>query len=178
MRRLSLDESVSLLRGLWTTRRPVFLGRRVVVTVNRHGRLELARGITIGKATEIAVTGTDDVPAVLVVADGVKIGDHGHINATLRVEIREGAAVSWHVHVMDTDFHTITELDGTSRPRQAPVVIGRRALIGARATILKGVTVGDGAIVAASSVVTSDVRPGWIVAGNPARHIRQVKHWR
>ena len=50
--------------------------------------------------------------------------------------------------------------------------VGERCFIGARAVLLPGVTVGDGSIVAAGAVVTRDVPPGSIVAGNPATVIR------
>lgn len=56
-----------------------------------------------------------------------------------------------------------------------PVHIGRRVWIGAGATILPGVTVGENAVVGAGSVVTHDVEPDTIVAGNPARLIRKIK---
>lgn len=55
-----------------------------------------------------------------------------------------------------------------------PVHIGKRAWIGAGATILPGVTIGDNAVVGAGSVVTKDVEPDTIVAGNPARLIRRI----
>ena len=55
-----------------------------------------------------------------------------------------------------------------------PVRIGRRAWIGAGATILPGVTIGENAVVGAGSVVTKDVAPDTIVAGNPARVIRKI----
>lgn len=55
-----------------------------------------------------------------------------------------------------------------------PVHIGRRAWIGAGATILPGVTVGENAVVGAGSVVTHDVEPNTIVAGNPAKLIRGI----
>jgi UDP-2-acetamido-3-amino-2,3-dideoxy-glucuronate N-acetyltransferase len=56
-----------------------------------------------------------------------------------------------------------------------PTLIKRRASIGSNATILCGVTVGEGAIVGAGSVVTRDVAPGAVVAGNPAKVIRKLK---
>lgn len=56
----------------------------------------------------------------------------------------------------------------------APVHIGKGAWIGANATILPGVTVGDGAVVAAASVVTRDVPAGTVVVGSPARVLRSV----
>jgi len=55
--------------------------------------------------------------------------------------------------------------------RGGDVTIGDRVWIGYRAIVLPGVTIGDGAVVAAGSVVTRDVRPYAIVAGNPAREI-------
>jgi acetyltransferase-like isoleucine patch superfamily enzyme len=55
---------------------------------------------------------------------------------------------------------------------KGPIVLGNDVWIGARATIMSGVTIGDGAVVAACSVVTKDVPPYAIVAGNPARFIK------
>lgn len=55
-----------------------------------------------------------------------------------------------------------------------PVKICRKAWIGAGATILPGVTVGENAVVGAGSVVTHDVPPNTIVAGNPARFIKNI----
>ncbi|HLU44308.1 MAG TPA: CatB-related O-acetyltransferase [Natronosporangium sp.] len=57
-------------------------------------------------------------------------------------------------------------------PQPGDTVVGNDVWIGREATILPGVTIGDGAVIGAHSVVTKDVRPYEIVAGNPARHIR------
>jgi acetyltransferase-like isoleucine patch superfamily enzyme len=59
-----------------------------------------------------------------------------------------------------------------------PTLVKRGASIGSNATILCGVTVGEGAIVGAGSVVTKDVPPRTVVAGNPARVIRKIKQGR
>jgi putative colanic acid biosynthesis acetyltransferase WcaF len=56
--------------------------------------------------------------------------------------------------------------------RDAPILVEDRAWIGSRAIVLKGVTIGRGAVVAAGAVVTQDVPPFTIVAGNPARPVR------
>lgn len=55
-----------------------------------------------------------------------------------------------------------------------PIVIGRNVWIAAGATVIGGVTVGENAVVAAGSVVTKDVPPNTLVAGNPARVVRPV----
>ena len=56
----------------------------------------------------------------------------------------------------------------------APVVIGNRVWIGCNALVLKGVRIGDGAVVAAGTVVTRDVPANSLVGGNPARVIREL----
>jgi acetyltransferase-like isoleucine patch superfamily enzyme len=63
-----------------------------------------------------------------------------------------------------------------TRGLRADTYIGRRCFIGAGAMILPGIRVGDGSIVGAGSIVTHDVPPGSIVAGNPARVIRAGIH--
>ena len=71
-------------------------------------------------------------------------------------------------------------LDHDIRPERrgdmtaAPIVVGKNVWIGAHATILKGVTIGDGAIVAAGAVVTRDVPPNTIAAGVPARVVKTI----
>lgn len=59
-----------------------------------------------------------------------------------------------------------------------PISIGDHVWIGARSTILKGVSIGDGAVVAAGSLVTRDVPPGALVGGSPARMVRPKVEWR
>jgi len=55
------------------------------------------------------------------------------------------------------------------------VIIGKDGFIGSNSIILPGVTIGEGAVIGANSVVTKDVPPEVIVAGNPARFIRKLK---
>jgi acetyltransferase-like isoleucine patch superfamily enzyme len=102
------------------------------------------------------------------------------------VQIGDGVLISDGVAIMDSDLHSRNasqrmaqarswadgaSLDSYSGVRSMKVVIGSHAWIGFGACVLKGVTLGEGCIVGAGSVVTADV-PAWtIVAGNPARVI-------
>lgn len=71
--------------------------------------------------------------------------------------------------VRDKDFESATKIPWQVHPE---TIIGNDVWIGAKACIVSGVTVGDGAVVAAGSIVTKDVPPYMIVGGNPAREIR------
>ena len=80
--------------------------------------------------------------------------------------------------IIDTDFHYRTpEGKWGTDPKAVsrPVVIGRACFIGARAIILKGVTVGDNAVIGAGAVVSRNVEANTVVAGNPAILIKETQ---
>lgn len=132
---------------------------------------------------------------------GCEIGDESRIGAF--VEIQKGAKIGSRVKISSHSFicegvviedeafigHGVVfindlyphatnqqgELQSEADWTCIPTVVKRRASIGSNATILAGVTVGEGAIVGAGSTVTHDVAPGTIVAGNPARVLREVE---
>lgn len=99
------------------------------------------------------------------------INNGARISCFTGIRIGEGAHIGPDAVVMDSDSHSISP---TSGPVAAAIEIGDHVWIGARAMVLKGVTIGDGAVVAAASVVTRDVAPGTLVAGSPARYVRDV----
>jgi len=75
--------------------------------------------------------------------------------------------------ICDSDMHEVPL--GSSAPvKTAPIRIGKHVFIGANCTILKGVTIGDGAVIGAASVVTRNIPPGVLAAGNPASIIRKL----
>lgn len=74
--------------------------------------------------------------------------------------------------ICDSDMHEVP-LGSRSPIRTAPIRIGSRVFIGARCIILKGVTIGNGAVIAAGSVVCSDVAANTLVAGNPAVELKK-----
>ena len=81
------------------------------------------------------------------------------------------------VVLYDSDFHDIWIHD-IKRQKEAAVRIGNDVWIGANAMVLKGVTIGDGAIVGAGSVVTHDIFPNCMVAGNPATVLKHDVRWK
>lgn len=100
--------------------------------------------------------------------NGVQIVCQDHIR------IGNNVVVARDVIIRDSDAH---RLDTPGFRMTSPVVIGDNVWIAARAVIMKGVTVGEGAVVAAGAVVTKDVPPHTLVAGVPARIIRENITW-
>jgi carbonic anhydrase/acetyltransferase-like protein (isoleucine patch superfamily) len=88
-------------------------------------------------------------------------------------EIRIGAdsMIGAECLVIDSDFHGLP-LGQNKAVLTARVEIGRSVFIGTRSIILKGVRIGDGAVIGAGSVVCSDIPAGCVVAGNPAKVIK------
>ncbi|MEO6715094.1 MAG: acyltransferase [Mycobacteriales bacterium] len=115
----------------------------------------------------------DAAGATLSIGNRTYINRRTEITCEQSVSIGDNCAISWDVLITDTDYHQL----GGGDPA-APVVIGDHVWIGARAMVLKGVTIGDGAVVAAGSIVTRDVEPGALVAGNPARQLRDDVTWK
>lgn len=87
------------------------------------------------------------------------------------ITIEDGAMIAANVQLISNNHDLYERQVITCKP----VHIGRHAWVGAGATILPGVTVGDNAVVGAGSVVTKDVEADTIVAGNPARFIKRIQ---
>lgn len=104
----------------------------------------------------------------------VFVGPHAVIYGHGGVEIGEWSMVSMGAVILSSN-HTIPPMDRSMRweaDELRPTRIGRDVWIGANAVVLGGVTVGDGAVIGAGSIVSRDVGPGCVVAGNPAGTLR------
>jgi acetyltransferase-like isoleucine patch superfamily enzyme len=105
-----------------------------------------------------------------------------------RLRIGDDVMISWNVTIVDNNSHSIRYSERRDDVRLnafegvklwdaikiAPVIIEDKVWVGFGSSILKGVTIGEGAIVGANSVVTKSVPPWTIVAGNPATIIREI----
>jgi acetyltransferase-like isoleucine patch superfamily enzyme len=171
----TLRKTRDWLRGKWQLRKCTSVGAWTRVTgrvhVRNHGEL------IIGNRVQIL---THFAPSVLVVfrggrleiGDGTMLNFGADISATKSVAIGRDCLIGTHVIILDNDFHDL--LNKQDRPEARPVSVGDRVWIGNRVIILPGVTIGDDAVVGAGAVVTSDVPSRSVVAGNPARVIRQL----
>ena len=111
--------------------------------------------------------------ATLRLGAGSFVNTGTSISARARVDIGCRCQIANHVLIMDSDFHGLLERDKPEPP--APIVIEDDVWIAVRATVLKGVRIGQGAVVAAGAVVVRDVPPHTLVAGVPARVVRELR---
>jgi acetyltransferase-like isoleucine patch superfamily enzyme len=111
--------------------------------------------------------------AALISAERITVGDDVLISWGCTVVDHNSHAISWRHRSNDVMDWVKGEKDWANVKRK-PVEIHSKAWIGFNAIILKGVTIGEGAIIGAGSVVTKDVPPYTIVAGNPAKVIREI----
>jgi acetyltransferase-like isoleucine patch superfamily enzyme len=115
--------------------------------------------------------------ARVYIGDNSYLGDGCNLLAVKELRIGKKCSISWHVLFMDTSSHPLGFAGEIPETKIAPIVVEDHVWIGCRAVILKGVTVGTGSIIANNAVVTKDVPPRTMVAGNPARVIKEDVIW-
>ncbi|HHD2408603.1 TPA: DapH/DapD/GlmU-related protein [Clostridium perfringens] len=113
----------------------------------------------------------------------IEIGDNvGISGATIYarkgISIGDNTLIGGNVKILDNDFHPIEvkarNLDIKEKIITKEIKIGRNCFIGANSLILKGVEIGEGSVVGAGSIVTGKFPPNVVIAGNPARVIKDI----
>ena len=172
--RLASGAGRLLAARLWLRR--ARLGRRVRVRgrplVEGLGTIVIEDDVAIW--SHLARTQLSAGPgATLRLGAGTFVNTGASISARASVDIGRRCQIANHVAIMDSDFHGLIERDKPEPP--APIVIEDDVWVAVRATVLKGVRIGRGAVVAAGAVVVSDVPPYTLVVGVPACVVRTLR---
>jgi acetyltransferase-like isoleucine patch superfamily enzyme len=170
-----LQAGPSLLRGWFYLRRADRVGRWPRV----HGRCRVVNGgpITIGdhvqfEARTVPCELATHAGGQIVIGDSVFINYGSSISAHQLVRIGDRCHIGQYTIILDCDYHSAG--DETSHGSPAPVVIEDGAWLAHRVSVLKGVTIGRGSIIAAGSVVTKDIPAGVLAGGVPAHVIKPL----
>jgi acetyltransferase-like isoleucine patch superfamily enzyme len=146
--------------------------------------------ITVGEHGEMLGQLSVDPNASIKIGDYVEIQMHTVIQAMEKIEIGNYCKIASDVFIQDNNSHSTDPDDrreelidhmknGTPLNRKnvghAPIIIEDDVFIGRRAMIYKGVHIGQGAVIAAGAVVTKDIPPYSLAAGNPAQVVKTYK---
>jgi acetyltransferase-like isoleucine patch superfamily enzyme len=162
---------IGSLNGIFD-REPAFSLRKALITIHDHGVFLVSGAVALGSGVQIYISPN----AHLTIGDGTYITADTRIICGQSITIGKHCAISWDVQIMDANWHTL-HVDGALRPESLPIIIEDHVWIGSRASILKGVRIGHDAVIASDAVVTKDVPPCSLVAGNPARVLSTQVAW-
>jgi len=153
----------------WRTDGPLFFGSGLELQIARRGRVEFGRFVWLGHGTKIRCH-----EGVVEIGRKTVLGQECTISAYERVRIGEQCVIADRAMFIDFD-HGVVEVERPIRLQgiyTRPVEVGSNVWVGYGACVLRGVRVGDNAIVGTNSVVTKDVPANAVVAGVPARIVR------
>lgn len=143
--------------------------------------IEVGKNCFIGKGVSLTAweIKNGNSPKIIVL-DNSAIGDYSHITAINKIYIGKNVLMGKNILITDNS-HGLSDISQISTPPnqrplycKGPVIIEDNVWIGEKSSILPGVRVGYGAIIAANSVVTKDVPPYSVVGGNPAKIIKTM----
>lgn len=144
------------------------------------GRLRIGNGVSVGHQQSwiLGLKVYDD--ALLEIGDHSIINYRTMISVAQRVTIGSYCLFAGEIMIFDNSSHPLAaqaRRDNLPMGQEdvSPVVIEDDVWIGTRSLIMKGVTIGQGAVVAAGAVVTKDVPPLTVVGGNPARVLKEIE---
>ena len=153
----------------WQTDGLLFLGRRLELQIGRKGRIRFGRFVWIGDGSKIRChEGEVEIGRKTV------MGQECTISAYQRVKIGEQCVIADRAMFIDFD-HGVVEVERPIRLQgiyKRDVVVGSNVWIGYGACVLRGVSIGDNAVVGTNAVVTKDVPANAVVGGIPARVLR------
>lgn len=173
--RRMVELGINLMLSRWRLRKASSLGK-IVFTKGRPKVISQGE-IHIGNVTRIW-SNVNQVRLAVGRGGVLRIGDNCRLNGPTisvsnKVMIGNECRIAPHVIIMDSDFHDVT--DRLAEGKGGEIIIKDGAWVATRAMVLKGVTIGKKAVVAAGSVVTKDVPDYAVVGGVPAKIIRYLE---
>jgi acetyltransferase-like isoleucine patch superfamily enzyme len=177
----TLSFAIYVVDGIWN----LFVARIYLRNCNSIGKMVSVNGKpvignlgTINLANEVRIWSNINQAKLYTGKKGkLIVGKNSrlngvHIDAQELVQIGENVRIAPYTLILDSDFHDVRDhfAEGTSKP----IYIEDNVWIASRATILKGVRIGQGAVIAAGAVVTKDIPPYSIAGGVPAKVLKRI----
>lgn len=161
---------------------------RIISRMSRRGALSFGDNCHLNsRLKENLVGGTNPVILDCQGEGRIQFGNDSGcsfaaISSRKRIVIGDNVKIGGNVRIFDHDYHSLNYLDRRDRRhdeqncQSRPITIGNDVFIGTNAIILKGVTIGDRSVIGAAAVVSGNIPPDEIWAGNPARFIKKLEN--
>ena len=167
----------AVVNARWSLRHADHVGTRVRVrgrpAVTNEGRIVVHDRVQlVSTMATLELVATDG--GLLEIGERSLVNFGGSIVASELVRIGPRCLIGPYVMMLDNDFHRVEPERRLERPESKPIIVEENVWIGARVILMSGVTVGRDSCIGAGSVVTADVPPRTLVAGVPARVIREL----
>lgn len=174
-------------RGVETELGYVYLVGNPMIERGEGARIIIGKGVILVSESTYNTAGinhpvilsAEGPNSVIRIEDGVGISGASIVTCS-EISIGEGTMIGANCNIYGTDFHCV-EADkrlaqsSSADAPTAPIKIGKRCWLASNVTVLKGVTIGNEAVVGAMSLVTKDVGEKLLVAGIPAQEVRKIK---
>lgn len=167
--------------------KPTHVAGCPIISKSYGGKIKIGSKVALVSSSSRATASSIYSPvklAVLGKSASIVIGDNVGLNGTSitarsrRILIGSGTMIAPNVTIVDSDFHALwppeSRLYSPAIEDDQDVVIGQNVWIGMQSIILKGTTIGDGAVIGAGSVIRGEIPPNVLAAGVPARVIRSL----
>jgi acetyltransferase-like isoleucine patch superfamily enzyme len=157
--------------GTFTNRVGLNPNNNGVLRIYKSGVLKSIGIVRIARDCKIYVAG------YLEIGNGTYINPNSLIFCRTKITIGDNCAISWNCEIIDDDMHTLI-IDKNTGVSSKEIRIGNRVWVGSNVRILKGVNIGNNSVIASGSVVTHDVPENTLVAGIPAKILKDKIDWR
>ncbi len=166
------------------------VGTMPYLKIPQNGKIQIGKNVILNSDSKNSnTTLTTRVKFVTGYSGKITIGDNCDLNGTCfvaydEIEIGNNCQFASSSIISDTDFHPVnpihrlSQMNGEQYPYESvqkkKITIGNNVWVGWGTTILKGVTIGDNSIIAAGSIVVSNIPQNSIAAGNPAKVVKTI----
>ncbi len=154
--------------------------RRAVVSLlpiniyfGENSKINIGHSVSIGPGVNIIVKDN----AKLSIGNNTYFTSDMHIEVVNALSIGRDCAISWGVTIIDDDHHEILGTEKKER-KNSIVSIGNKVWIGCNVTVLKNTHIGNNCVIAAGSIVKGDFADNSLIAGNPAKIVKQNIDWK
>jgi maltose O-acetyltransferase len=167
----------AVVNARWSLRKADHVGDRVRLrgrpAVTNAGRMVIGRRVQlVSTIATLELVSTEG--GLLEIGEATLVNFGCSLVATELVRIGSDCHIGPYTMMLDNDFHRVEPERRLERPPSRPIIVEDNVWVGARSILMSGVTIGRDSCVGAGSVVTSDVPPRTVVAGVPARTIREL----